>query len=141
MRKLIMEDQPIPIITGVVGLIVNLIYFFNANSFLKNYGIKNFNNFTEVVPKIIQNNDVERLALLAGVGSVLIIGLLVVTWYCAIRPVIDAVFENNVLWWFTISIYILNVVMTIALIRAVLLLWGILVICEVYSAANSNSAS
>ena len=45
MRKLIMEDQPIPIITGVVGLIVNLIYFFNANSFLKNYGIKNFNNF------------------------------------------------------------------------------------------------
>lgn len=104
MRKLIMEDQPIPIITGVVGLIVNLIYFFNANSFLKNYGIKNFNNFTEVVPKIIQNNDVERLALLAGVGSVLIIGLLVVTWYCAIRPVIDAVFENNVLWWFTISV-------------------------------------
>lgn len=141
MRKLIMESQPIPIITGGVGLTANLIYFFNVNSFLKDYGIKNFNNFTEIVPKIIQNNDVERLALLTFMGSVLVIGLLVVTWDCTIRPILDSIFENNALWWLTIIVYFINAIMTVVLIRAVLLLWALLVICGVYSAANSNSTS
>lgn len=135
-----MENQPIPIITGIVGLIANLIYFFNVNSFLKDYGIKNFNNFIEIVPKIIKYNDVEQLAQLAGGGLVLIICLLVITWYCAIRPVIDGVVESNVLWWLTIVVYIINAAISIALIKAVFLLWVLLAICGVYSAAKSNSA-
>lgn len=141
MRKLIMEEQPMPLVLSIFGLILNLTYYIKVNIFLQTYGIGNFNNFTKNVVRIIQSNDVERLALLTFMGSVLLIGLLIITWYCAIRPILDSIFESNTMWWLTIFIYITNAIMTVVLIKAVLILWILLIICGIYSAANSNSAS
>lgn len=141
MHKLIMEDQPMPIILGGLGLILNLIYCFKAKNFLQDYGIKNFGHLIRIVPKIVQNNDVERLGLLTLLGSTLVIGLLMATWYCAISPIIDSVFESNILWWLTIVVYIINAGITVFLIKVVLLLWILLIICGIYSAASSNSVS
>lgn len=141
MYKSIMENQPIPISVGVFSLILNLFYFFKVNFFLQEYDIKSFNHFIKAVPRIVQNNDVERLALLTFIGSVVVIGLLVATWNCMIRPILDSIFENSILWWLTIVIYIINAMMTVLLFKAVLLLWILLIICGIYSAANSDYIS
>lgn len=141
MYKSIMENQPIPISVGVFSLILNLFYFFKVNFFLQEYDIKSFNHFIKAVPRIVQNNDVERLTLLTFIGSVVVIGLLVATWNCMIRPILDSIFENSILWWLTIVIYIINAMMTVLLFKAVLLLWILLIICGIYSAANSDYIS
>ena len=93
--------------------------------------------------EVLKRNGFEQVVFKALIGVALIVFMVFILWNCFGKYIYDTVnySEYNIFFWVICIIYILNILLSIFILKWVFILWIIIFIGSLYTAANSESVS
>lgn len=144
------RDKWTTLTLGIISFFYNIIYYFDLRKIIKLYDLADDSNYKnglfingKKAFEVLKRNGFEQVVFKALIGVALIVFMVFILWNCFGKYIYDTVnySEYNIFFWVICIIYILNILLSIFILKWVFILWIIIFIGSLYTAANSESVS
>ena len=144
------RDKWTTLMLGIISFFCNMNYYSELRKIIKVYDLADDSNYKnglfingKKAFEVLKKSGFEQVVFKALIGVALIVFMAFIVWNCFGKYIYDTFnySEYNIFFWVICIIYILNILLSISILKWVCILWVIIFIGSLYTAANSESVS
>ena len=142
----IFREKKVTLILSGISLVLNLFYYYNLQKIITTYNLTDQSSYHngKKAFEILKSYGFDNFMFQCFFGLFLLGLMIFIFWNCLIKYIYDVLTNGSDEWLFFITICLINVMnifLTIFIAKWLLVLWIILILGSLYSAATSKGIS
>lgn len=142
----ILREKIVTLILSAISFVLNLFYYCNLQKIITTYNLTDQSSYHtgKKAFEILTSYGFDNFMMQCFIGLFLLGLMIFIFWNCLIKYIYDVLTNGSDEWLFFITIClinVLNIILTIFIAKWLLVLWIILILGSLYSAATSKGIS